>query len=50
VKILETDEGENSGSSVYDRLLLGIEERKADVRQWKVLQRPVDGSVILKTR
>lgn len=29
-EILETDDGENSGSSVYDRPFLGIEERKAD--------------------
>lgn len=44
MKILEIDDGENSGNSVYDHLFLGIEERTADVSLRKVLQRLVYGT------
>lgn len=38
---MQTAAGEISRNSVYDHLLLGNEERKADVGLWNILQRIV---------
>lgn len=47
---MQTAAGEISGSSVYDHLLLGDEERKADVGLWNILQRIVYDYVTLSRR